>query len=154
MKKLYTLFLGAAVALSASASALAPQPIASKKAVPEKQMVEKLSLKSFSKKAPSKIGANVTIDEIAGEYEWTYTSALGEGGNAVGTAVLAIKDADAGVLSLTLGNWTIEATYSKGNLSIAPGQDLGYNQTNKMQVYTTTGVGMTMDKEHTPLKHR
>lgn len=136
MKKLYTLFLGAAVALSASAGAFTPQQIASKKAVPEKQMVEKLSLKSLSKKTPSKIGANVTIDEIAGEYEWAYTSALGEGGNKVSKAVLEIKDADAGLLSLTLGNWTIEATYSKGNLSIAPGQDLGYNQANRMQVYT------------------
>ena len=150
MKKLYTLFLGAAVALSASASALAPQPIASKMAKPEKQMVEKLSLKSFSKKAPSKIGANVTIDEIAGEYEWTYTSALGDGGNAVGTAVLAIKDADAGVLSLTLGNWTIEATFSKGNLSIAPGQDLGYNQANKMQVYTYHWHWVPNGNDYTP----
>lgn len=150
MKKLYTLFLGAAVALSASAGAFTPQQIASKKAVPEKQMVEKLSLKSFSKKAPSKIGANVTIDEIAGEYEWTYTSALGEGGNAVGTAVLAIKDADAGVLSLTLGNWTIEATYSKGNLSIAPGQDLGYNQANKMQVYTYHWRWVPNGNDYTP----
>ena len=136
MKKLYTLLLGAVVALSASASALAPQPIASKMAKPTKQMTAKLSLKSFAKDAPSKIGANVSIDEIAGEYEWTYTNAIEPGGDAVGTAILEIKDADAGVLSLTLGNWTIEATYSKGNLSIAPGQDLGYNQANKMQVYT------------------
>lgn len=136
MKKLYTLFLGAAVALSASASALVPQSIASQMAKPAKQAVTSLSLKSLSKKAPSKIGANVSIEEIAGEYEWTFISALSSGGYQTSTVTLTIKDADAGLLTLNLGGWELEATFSKGNLSIAPGQDLGYNAYNQMQVYT------------------
>ncbi len=141
MKKFYTLILATAVAFAASATA--PQtlvPLAelnNSKAIPAKQKAETtLSLKKLAKSQANKIGVKVDIEDLEGEYEWTYTSALGEGGYGASTAKIDIVDADAGSVTVTLADaFVLEGTFTNGKLSLAPGQDLGYNNYNQMQVY-------------------
>lgn len=141
MKKFYTLILAAAVAFAASATAPQTLDLQSEfntnKFVPAKQKTElKFNFKKLAQNQANKIGVKVAIEDIEGEYEWTYYSALGQGGWGSSTAQIDIVDADAGSVTLTLAEaFVLEGTFANGKLSLAPGQDLGYDSYNQMQVY-------------------
>ncbi len=141
MKKFYTLFLAIVTAFAACAEAqLRLVPLSEvnhcKEASSTAKTGKPFNLSNLSKRLSSRADGAIALEELEGEYEWNYTSMLGNGSYGAGFAKIEIKDADDGIIALTLSDtFTIEGKYTDGEISFAANQYLGYNSTYKIDVY-------------------
>lgn len=139
MKKFYTLLLGATVAMSAAASA--PQTLSAlnetmtftKKA--EVRETPSFSLIKKTETSRKRIGANIPLSSVAGDYKWRGYSALESTAGWMNlTASIEIADEATGAVKLLLDDtFELDATFANGKLSIPANQFLG--NSGKFDVY-------------------
>lgn len=146
MKKLYTLALAAAVALSAAAAdVLTLSPIDA----PMRQSFERLTVKKATKvfesqrvaKAPARVA---TQADLFGEYTWEYLDPRQNGGERTGTLVLSAVDEPGAENYVTIeGIASLPAyglvDYEKATLT------LGLMNLGPVQATTSDGQEMTVD---------
>lgn len=154
MKKLYTLTLAAAVAISATATGR--QQIAG--TVPAKKALTAASAKisgvTIAKTmADEAITEFTTIDDLAGEYDWNYYGCLtGDSGAKTGALNIEVTDATAGEISISgfPQNFVVKATVDleAGTVAIENGQDLGtdsYGDQNYFYIKDVDAEGNILD---------
>lgn len=105
MKKFYTIALIAATVASASAG-IRQTDVVKYSANPVQEKV--MTVSSLKAKAPAKVSAFSSIDEVAGEYTWNYYGLLnGDSGYGTGTVTITVVNA-------ATGEVTIDGIFSAG----------------------------------------
>lgn len=143
MKKLYTLALAAAVALSASADRQTATNTVNIHSAQAVNVEATLPTTGKALKAPSK----VTAEDFAGEYTWTYSGLLvGQTTGMTGAAEIAVS---ANGATVTLDGFTMKATIdaAAGTISIPNKQYIGKDADGDIYFYlkNVDGEGNLLD---------
>lgn len=142
MKKFYSLTLSMlACSMSMSAATFTKADVTSFDNSNKlcKSIISEKSISNESKLTPKANAgeANPTIDEIVGEYIWSFYSYLNSSSGSKRGIMELSKGEEDNSLLLDLAGWPVNATYDEttGVISVESGQFIEYNEYNGIDVY-------------------